>query len=139
MTNIPGGSLLQVGRVRSALRDRDDAPKQGQEGAPEAWIEVMDAFASALDGLAAGQDVVLVTWLHQARRNVLVVHPRDDPNTALAGVFATRSADRPNPLGLHRVRILEIRGNRLRVWPLEAVDGTPVVDIKPVLPQPVDS
>jgi tRNA-Thr(GGU) m(6)t(6)A37 methyltransferase TsaA len=125
--------------VRSALTDRGAAPKQGREGAPDAWIEVLDAFAPALNGLAAGQDVVLITWLHRARRDILQVHPRDDPRAPLAGVFATRSADRPNPLGLHRVRILEIRGSRLRVGPLEAVDGTPVVDIKPVLKPPGDS
>jgi tRNA-Thr(GGU) m(6)t(6)A37 methyltransferase TsaA len=139
VTGVRAGTLQQVGLVRSALRDRRAAPKQGREGAPEAWIEVMDVFAPALDGLAAGQDVILVTWLHQARRDVLQVHPRDDPSAALSGVFATRSADRPNPLGLHRVKILEIRDKRLRVRPLEAVDGTPVVDIKPVLPAPADS
>jgi tRNA-Thr(GGU) m(6)t(6)A37 methyltransferase TsaA len=91
------------------------------------------AVAKGLQGLTVGQDIIVVTWLHLARRNVLKVHPRGDKNSPLAGVFATRSPDRPNPLGLHRVRVLEIVRNRLRVEPLEAIDGTPVVDIKPML------
>lgn len=112
---------------------------QGGEGAPEAWVEVAEDVADGLDGIAAGQDVVLVTWLHEARRDVLKVHPRDDARRPLAGVFATRSPDRPNPLGLHRVRVLAITGRALRVGPLEAIDGTPVVDIKPVLPGSADA
>ncbi len=97
-------------------------------------MEIDPAFGKALDGIAAGQEVILVTWLHQGRRDLLQVHPRDDPNNPLTGVFATRAPDRPNPIGLHRVRVLEIAGStRLRVKPLEAVDGTPVVDIKPIL------
>ena len=135
MTSTTTYSLHPVGFVRSTLTSRDDAPKQGSEGAPEAWVEIDPSFVDALDGIAAGQDVILLTWLHQGRRDVLQVHPRDDPRNPLKGVFATRSPDRPNPIGLHRVRVLELIGSvRLRVEPLEAVDGTPVIDVKPVLP-----
>jgi tRNA-Thr(GGU) m(6)t(6)A37 methyltransferase TsaA len=127
--------LRPVGQVRSSLRDRNDAPKQGGEGAPEAWVEVRAPFVEAIHGLEPGQEIFLLTWLHLSRRDVLRVHPRGNPATPLTGVFATRSPDRPNPIGLHRVTVLEIAGTRLRVGPLEAVDGTPVVDLKPVLPQ----
>jgi tRNA-Thr(GGU) m(6)t(6)A37 methyltransferase TsaA len=134
MSSAKAYSLSPVGFVRSRLAAKEDAPKQGSEGAPEAWVEIDPAFGKALDGIAAGQEVILVTWLHQGRRDLLQVHPRDDPNDPLTGVFATRAPDRPNPIGLHRVRALEIAGStRLRVKPLEAVDGTPVVDIKPIL------
>jgi tRNA-Thr(GGU) m(6)t(6)A37 methyltransferase TsaA len=122
-----------VGWVRSSLERRENAPMQGNEGAPDAWLEMTEVVLDALDGLAVGQDVLLITWLHQADRAVLRVRPRDDPNNPVTGVFATRSPDRPNPLGLHRVTVLEIDGRRLRVGPLEAIDGTPIVDIKPVL------
>jgi len=129
-------SLRPVGVVRSRLTARRDAPKQGFEGAPEAWVEIDPAFVDALQGITPGQEVILLTWLHQGDRDVLQVHPRDDPEKPLAGVFATRSPDRPNPIGLHRVRVLEIAASvRVRVAPLEAVDGTPVIDIKPVLPR----
>ena len=123
--------LVPVGVVRSSLARRQDAPRQGHEGAPDAWIELTPEAAPALDGLAVGDDVVLLTWFHESRREVLKVHPRGDTSRPLAGVFATRSPDRPNPIGLHGVRILEIDGRRLKVGPLEAIDGTPVVDIKP--------
>ena len=103
------------------------------EVAPDAWLEVRPFAAEALDGLAKGDDVIVVTWLHRARRDVLKVHPRSDPSGPLTGVFATRSPDRPNPLGLHRVTVRSRAGNRLRIGPIEAIDGTPVVDIKPVL------
>jgi tRNA-Thr(GGU) m(6)t(6)A37 methyltransferase TsaA len=126
-------SLRFVGRVRSELRDLRDAPRQGAEGAPDAWIELDDAFAPALEGVAAGDALVLVTWLDRADRVVLRTHPRNDRSLPLTGVFATRSPDRPNPLGLHRVTVRAIDGTRLRVGPLEAVDGTPIVDLKPVL------
>jgi tRNA-Thr(GGU) m(6)t(6)A37 methyltransferase TsaA len=133
-------SLRPVGFVRSRLVVKEDAPKQGLEGAPEAWVEIDPAFGEALDGIAAGQEVILLTWLHQGHRQVLQVHPRDDPDRPLTGVFATRSPDRPNPIGLHRVRVLEIaETTRLRVQPLEAVDGTPVLDIKPVLQGSLDA
>jgi tRNA-Thr(GGU) m(6)t(6)A37 methyltransferase TsaA len=126
-------SLTPIGSIQSSLKSRRQAPKQGSEGAPDAWLEIVPALVRGLEGISAGQEIVLITWLHQARRDVLRVHPRSDKNLPLAGVFATRSPDRPNPLGLHRVTVLEIVGNRLRVRPLEAIDGTPVVDIKPVL------
>ncbi len=127
-------ALTPIGRVRSPLTDPARAPKQGFEGAPEAWLELEPAFAEALSGLQAGQEVLVLTWLHRADRATLRVHPRDDPRAPLAGVFATRSADRPNPIGIHRVRILEIaEGPRLRVADLEAIDGTPLLDLKPVL------
>ena len=103
------------------------------EVAPDAWLEVRPFAAEALDGLAKGDDVIVVTWLHRARRDVLKVHPRSDRSRPLKGVFATRSPDRPNPLGLHRVTVRRVAGNRLRIGPIEAIDGTPVVDIKPVL------
>jgi tRNA-Thr(GGU) m(6)t(6)A37 methyltransferase TsaA len=127
--------LHPVGVVRSPLVSRELAPKQGSEGAPEAWIELRPEYADALLGVVEGDELILLTWLHLGRRDVLRVHPRGDPANPIAGVFATRSPDRPNPIGLHRVRVLEISPPaRLRVWPLEAVDGTPVVDIKAVLP-----
>ncbi len=113
---------------------RSEAPKQGSEGAPDAWLEVSAFAAPALDGLLAGDDIIVVTWLHQARRDVLKVHPRGDERNPLTGVFATRSPDRPNPLGLHGVTVRDIGKNRLQIGPIEAIDGTPVIDIKPVLP-----
>jgi tRNA-Thr(GGU) m(6)t(6)A37 methyltransferase TsaA len=123
-----------IGTVHSPLSARETAPKQGSEGAPEAWIEIDPAFVDALAGIADGDEVVLLTWLHLSRRDVLKVHPRGDLENPLTGVFATRSPDRPNPIGLHRVRVLEVAAPaRLRVWPLEAVDGTPVIDMKPAL------
>lgn len=106
---------------------------QGPEGAPDAWLEVSPFAAAGLEGLAVGDDIVVVTWLHRARRDVLRVHPRSDRRRPLAGVFATRSPDRPNPLGLHRVTVRRVAGHRLRIGPIEAIDGTPVVDIKPTL------
>jgi tRNA-Thr(GGU) m(6)t(6)A37 methyltransferase TsaA len=122
-----------IGVVRSPLRDRRAAPRQGDEGAPDATIEVAPAFASALAGIEAGDELFVVTYLHEADRDVLQVHPRDDLRRPLTGVFATRSSDRPNPLGLHRVRVRAVSASELRVGPLEAIDGTPVVDLKPVL------
>lgn len=140
MTSTNAYSLCPVGLVRSRLTAREDAPKQGSEGAPPAWVEIDPAFAEALDGIAAGSEVILLTWLHQGRRDALRVHPRGDPENPLKGVFATRAPDRPNPIGLHRVRVLEI-AEPARMWvePLEALDGTPVVDIKPVLPGSMDA
>lgn len=110
----------------------EDAPRQGSEGAPDAWLEVDPTFQRGLLGIAPGDDAIVVTWLDRADRAVLEVHPRGDPANPLAGVFATRSPHRPNPLGLHRVTVREISGSRLRVGPIEAIDGTPVVDIKAV-------
>jgi tRNA-Thr(GGU) m(6)t(6)A37 methyltransferase TsaA len=125
--------LNAIGVVRSPLRNRADAPRQGSEGAPDASVVLEPSFADALQGIRLGDEVVLVTWLHEADRTVLQVHPRDDESRPLTGVFATRSSDRPNPLGLHRVTVLGIDGLELEVGPLEAIDGTPVVDIKAVL------
>lgn len=125
--------LVPVGHVESPLTDRASAPKQGDEGTPDAWVVFEPNMGEALDGLAAGDDVLVLTWLDRADRTVLRVHPRDDRSRPTSGVFATRSPDRPNPIGLHRVRVLEVDGLRLRVRDLEALDGTPVVDVKPVL------
>ncbi|GCE24469.1 tRNA (N6-threonylcarbamoyladenosine(37)-N6)-methyltransferase TrmO [Dictyobacter kobayashii] len=132
-------SLSPLGVLHSPIKSREGAPKQGYEGAPDAWLEVYAAFAEGLEGIAVGQDIILITWLHQSHRDVLKVHPRGNTNIPLSGVFATRSPDRPNPLGLHRVRVLEVAGHRLKVGPIEALDGTPVVDIKPVLQKSVDA
>jgi len=125
--------LVTVGVVESPLRDRADAPRQGDEGAPEAWLAFDARYADALDGVGTGDDLILLTWLDRGDRSVLRVRPRDDASRPEQGVFTTRSSDRPNPIGLHRVTVLEIDGLRLRVGPLEAIDGTPVVDVKPVL------
>ena len=125
--------LKPVGVIRSTLKSRRDAPKQGSEGAPDAWLEVHGWAADALHLLAAGDAIVVITWFHQSKRNVLQVHPRSNLRNPLTGVFATRSPDRPNPLGLHPVTIRSIKGTRLRIGPIEAIDGTPVVDIKPDL------
>ena len=126
-------TLRPVGVVRSPLRRREDAPMQGSAGAPDAWIEVDPAFAGALLGIGDQRELMVITWLHRADRTALQVHPHGRPGRPLAGVFATRSPDRPNPLGLHRVTLYAVEGTHLRVGPLEAIDGTPVVDIKPVL------
>jgi tRNA-Thr(GGU) m(6)t(6)A37 methyltransferase TsaA len=122
-----------IGSVESPLVDPRTAPKQGDEGAPEAWLVFDPDMAQAIRDLAVGDEVFVLTWLHQARRDVLAVHPRDDPRSPETGVFSTRSQDRPNPIGLHRVQIAAINGSRVLVQDLEAVDGTPIVDVKPVL------
>jgi tRNA-Thr(GGU) m(6)t(6)A37 methyltransferase TsaA len=125
--------LIRVATVESPLIDRASAPKQGDEGAPEATLVFEEGFVPALDGLAAGDDVLVLTWLDRASRDVLRVYPRDDVSRGEHGVFATRSPDRPNPIGLHRVTVLGIDGPRMRVSAIEALDGTPVVDVKPLL------
>jgi tRNA-Thr(GGU) m(6)t(6)A37 methyltransferase TsaA len=125
--------IRPVGVVASPLTDRDDAPKQGVEGAPVAWLVFEPTVADAVRDLAVGDDLFVLTWLHQADRSMLAVHPRDDLANPLTGVFSTRSSDRPNPVGLHRVRVLAVDGLRVRVSDLEAIDGTPIVDVKPVL------
>jgi tRNA-Thr(GGU) m(6)t(6)A37 methyltransferase TsaA len=125
--------LHAIGVVRSPLTRRAEAPRQGGEGAPDATISLDPAYAEALQGIRVGDRLVLVTWLHEADRSVLQVHPRDDESRPLTGVFATRSSDRPNPLGLHEVTVLGIDRVALAVRALEAIDGTPIVDIKPVL------
>ena len=131
--------LRSIGVVRSALSDRTGAPRQGYEGAPDASIEIHPEFLRGLGGVKAGDDAIVLTWLHQGQRDVLEVRPRKDPRNPITGVFATRSPDRPNPIGLHRVTVTRIDGGRLDVRPLEAIDGTPVVDIKPVLEQSNDA
>jgi tRNA-Thr(GGU) m(6)t(6)A37 methyltransferase TsaA len=125
--------LVAIGTVESRLVDPADAPKQGSEGAPDGWLVFDDRFAGALEGVADGDEILVLTWLDRADRSVLRVHPRDDPRNPERGVFSTRSADRPNPIGLHRVQVVSIDGLRARVRPLEAVNGTPVLDVKPVL------
>lgn len=127
-------TIEPIGYVRSNLTRREDAPMQGDEGAPEAWLELTPQAAPGLMGIQTGDELIVLTWLHLAKRDVLQVHPRGDQNRPLTGVFATRSPDRPNPVGMHRISVLEVAGhNKLRVGPLEAIDGTPIVDIKPVL------
>ena len=133
MTDHETTRLRPIGYIRSTLEGLHSAPRQGSEGAPDAWLDVDGAFARALSGIATGAELIVITWLHQADREVLEVHPRGDREVPLAGVFATRSPHRPNPLGLHRVTVRELAGTRLRIGPIEAIDGTPVVDIKPVL------
>ena len=125
--------LVKVATVESPLTDRASAPKQGDEGAPEAWLAFEPAYADALDGVEEGAELILLAWFDRAHRDVLRVHPRSDPDRPVQGVFNTRSPDRPNPIGLHRVAVLQRDGLRLRVSGLEALDGTPVVDVKPVL------
>ena len=125
--------LRSVGVIRSPLTDLSAAPRQGDEGGFEAWLEFAPTFAQALLGVRVGDDLIVLTWLHHADRAVLQVHPRDNPDAPLTGVFATRSPHRPNPIGLHRVSVLEVEPLRLKVAPLEAVDGTPIIDVKPVL------
>jgi tRNA-Thr(GGU) m(6)t(6)A37 methyltransferase TsaA len=132
-------TLTPIGVLRSTLTARKDAPRQGSEGAPDAWIEIDAAVAEGLEGIQVGDDLIVITWLHQGQRDTLKTHPRNDMSQPERGVFATRSPDRPNPLGLHRVTVRAIEGSRLRVGPIEAIDGTPVVDIKPALPRSADS
>jgi tRNA-Thr(GGU) m(6)t(6)A37 methyltransferase TsaA len=125
--------VVAIGRVESPLTDKATAPKQGREGSPEAWLIFEPAILEGLDGVEAGDEVILLTWLDRADRSVLRVHPRDDVDNPMRGVFGTRSADRPNPIGLHPVHVVEIDGNRVRVRDLEALDGTPILDVKPVI------
>jgi tRNA-Thr(GGU) m(6)t(6)A37 methyltransferase TsaA len=129
----PPIELQPVGHVESSLTDRASAPRQGDEGAPEARLVFEESVRGALEGLEVGAEVLVLTWLDRADRGVLSVHPRGDVTRARQGVFATRSPDRPNPIGLHRVRVVGIDGLRLRVADLEALDGTPILDLKPVL------
>ena len=126
-------TIRPIGRVESSLISTADAPRQGDEGAPDAHVILDSDVQAGLDGIAVGDEIMVLTWLHEANRTVLRVHPRGDMSRAEAGVFSTRAPSRPNPIGLHRVRVLEIDGHRLHVSRLEAIDGTPIVDIKPVL------
>jgi tRNA-Thr(GGU) m(6)t(6)A37 methyltransferase TsaA len=124
--------LKPVGRVESRLTDRADAPRQGDEGAPDAWLVFERDVLAALEGIRPGDRLIVLTWLDRAQRDVLRVHPRDDTSNPKQGVFKTRSPDRPNPIGLHEVEVIAIEGERVHVRPLEALDGTPIVDVKPV-------
>ena len=133
MSPSTGYEIQPIGVVESPLTDRESAPKQGDEGAPQAWLVFEPSVADAVRDLAVGDEVLVLTWLHEADRSVLEVHPRGDPSRPLTGVFSTRSPDRPNPIGLHRVRVVAVDGHRVRVSDLEAIDGTPIVDVKPVL------
>ena len=130
--------LTPIGRVESPLADPSEAPKQGAEGSPDAWLVFDPQFSEGLRDLEKGDEVLVLTWLDRARRDLLLVHPRDDQAAPLRGVFATRSADRPNPIGLHRVEILDIHGTRIRVRNLEALDRTPILDLKPVLDRAIE-
>jgi tRNA-Thr(GGU) m(6)t(6)A37 methyltransferase TsaA len=130
---MTGLSLRQIGHVESVLTDRADAPRQPDEGAPDAWLVIDPAYEAALGGISAGDDLVVLTWLDRADRGTLAVHPRGDTSRPLTGVFATRSPDRPNPIGLHDVHVLAVEGTRVHVRELEALDGTPILDLKPVL------
>ena len=125
--------LRPVGRVESTLTDPSDAPRQPDEGAPEAWLVFDDSVAPALEGLTPGTDMLLFTWLDRGDRETLAVHPRGDRSRPLTGVFATRAPDRPNPIGLHTVHVLAVEGRRVHVRHLEALDGTPILDVKPLL------
>ena len=123
-------TLEPVGFIRSTLNRREEAPRQGAEGGPDVWLEIEPQFSEALLGIEVGHELIVITWLHEARRDVLKVHPRSDESRPLTGVFSTRSPARPNPLGLHPVTVREIDGMRVKIGPIEAFDGTPVVDIK---------
>jgi len=136
--NMNGYQVAPIGWVESPLTDRAQAPRQGDEGAPSAWLVFAPEVADALRDLAPGTDLIMLTWLDRADRQVLVTRPRDDPARPVTGVFSTRSPDRPNPIGLHRVQIVAIDGLRIQVQHLEALDKTPVIDVKPVLDQAIE-
>jgi tRNA-Thr(GGU) m(6)t(6)A37 methyltransferase TsaA len=137
---MPDGPYVvePIGRVESPLVDRESAPKQGDEGAPDAWLVFEPAVRDGIRDFRPGAELIVLTWLDRARRDVLLVHPRGDLARPETGVFSTRSPDRPNPVGLHRVEVVAVDGLRVRVRPLEALDGTPVVDVKPVLDRIAD-
>lgn len=126
-------ALRPIGFVESSIINREEAPSQGNEGAPDAWIVINKNVADGLEGIEEGMKIIILTWFHQSKRDVLKLHPRWDKNNPLTGVFATRSPDRPNPIGLHEVTVLELVGNKMKVDSLEAINGTPVIDIKPVI------
>lgn len=127
--------LKLIGRISSSLADLDVAPRQPDEGAPEAWLVFEPEVLEGLRNLRVGDDIIVVTWLDRARRDVLAVHPRGDPSRPMEGVFSTRSPHRPNPIGLHRAKVTAIDGARVQVDALEALDGTPIIDVKPVIPE----
>ncbi len=126
-------SITPIGVIRSEIKSRKEAPLFYTEGAPNAFLEILPAYSEGLDRMQAGDEIIVITWLHRAHRDVLKVHPRGDASNPLTGVFLTRSPDRPNPVGFHRVKVLEIKQNHLHLGAIEAIDGTPVIDIKPVI------
>lgn len=125
--------IKPVGIIKSEIKTRSQAPKQGHEGAPHAWIEIDKNYFTAMKSIEPGQELIIITWMHKADRKILEVHPRGNKNNPIKGVFSTRSPDRPNPLGLHHVTVKEIKDNKIKVTPLECIDNTPVADIKPVI------
>jgi tRNA-Thr(GGU) m(6)t(6)A37 methyltransferase TsaA len=133
MVNMTGYQVVPIGWVESPLKNRSQAPRQGDEGAPDAWLVFQPEVAEGLRDLAPGAEILVLTWLDRAARDVLVTRPRDDPARPPTGVFSTRSPDRPNPIGLHRVQVIATEGLRILVGPLEALDRTPVIDVKPVM------
>jgi len=133
LTNVTSFEVKAIGRVESPLTDLESAPRQADEGAPEAWLVFELEMLEGLRSLRPGDEVIVITWLDRARRDVLSVHPRGDTSRAQEGVFSTRSPHRPNPIGLHRVEITAIDGRRVRVRHLEVLDGTPIIDLKPIL------
>lgn len=126
-------SVRPIGFIRSELKERRNAPRQGFEGAPDAILEILPAYLQGFHRLEIGDEILVITWLHHSRRDVLKVHPRGDQANPLTGVFLTRSPDRPNPIGLHRVTVLELRPDGILIGPIEAIDGTPVIDVKAVI------
>lgn len=132
-------SLKPIGFIRSSIKRKEDAPLFYTEGAPDALLEINPEYKDGLDQMKVGDEIIVITWLHRANRDTLRVHPRGDPSRPLTGVFKTRSPDRPNPLGLHRARVLKVEANGLLVGPIEAIDGTPVLDMKPVVDESDDS
>jgi len=133
LENVQGYQVVPIGRVESPLKTRSEAPRQGDEGAPSAWLVFEPEVAEGLRDIAAGTEIIVLTWLDRAARDELVTRPRDDPARPITGVFSTRSPDRPNPIGLHRVEVVATEGLRILVRPLEALDQTPIIDVKPVL------
>lgn len=131
-------SIRPIGVIRSTIREIEDAPMFYTEGAPNAFLEVLPEYTDGLDRMRVGDEIIVITWLHRARRDVLRVHPRGDTSIPLTGVFLTRSPDRPNPLGLHRAKVLGINPGRVHIGPIEVIDGTPVIDIKPVVSEAND-
>jgi len=131
-------TLRPIGVIQSPIKARADAPRQGSEGAPDVWLRIDPSFEAGLDGIIVGSEIIVLTWFHLSVRDELKTRPRSDPSLPMTGVFATRSPDRPNPIGLHRVTVKEIVGCELLVGPLEAIDGTPIIDIKPVMDESRD-
>jgi tRNA-Thr(GGU) m(6)t(6)A37 methyltransferase TsaA len=131
-------TIEPIGVIRSEIKNVEDAPKFYTEGAPNAVLEILPKYIEALHRMHAGDEIIVITWLHLGSREALKVHPRGDASRPLTGVFSTRSPNRPNPLGLHRVKVLEINGGLLHIGAIEAIDGTPVIDIKPVVAEAND-